>query len=109
MFRQGAGGVLPNRRQSSFLTGSSLLPNIILYDGGSSNQEYGVEGGEDFSGKGCCLECGMFTFLSKCNAHCDLQLCESCQQKHWQIEINELIKMKTFLETSVGDLRKYLG
>ena len=113
IFRQSTGGVLPNRRQSNLFNGGSLFnnnSNFIIYDGGSVNQE--AENNyreEEFSGKSCCLECGMYTYLSKCNAHCDLQLCESCQQKHWQIELNELVKMKTYLESSVTDLKKYLG
>jgi hypothetical protein len=59
--------------------------------------------------KSCCLECGQYSFLNKCTAHCDLMLCESCQQKHWQIELNELIRMKSLLEQNVADLKKYLS
>ena len=59
--------------------------------------------------KMCCLECGSYTYLIKCNSHCELMLCEQCQQKHWQMEINELIKLKTDLENNVADLRVYLA
>jgi hypothetical protein len=61
------------------------------------------------SSKMRCLECGSYTYLIKCNSHCELMLCELCQQKHWQMEINELIKLKTDLENNVADLRNYLA
>jgi hypothetical protein len=36
-------------------------------------------------------------------------VCEECQEKHWQMEINELLSMKTYMENSVADLKKYLA
>ena len=59
--------------------------------------------------KKCCAECGSYTFVIRCASHCDRLVCEGCQEKHWQMEINELLNMKTFMENSVADLRKYLS
>lgn len=61
------------------------------------------------SPKGCCNECGTYTFVVRCASHCDQKVCEQCQQKHWQMEINELLTMKTSIENSVADLKKYLA
>ncbi len=59
--------------------------------------------------KSCCLDCGIYSRLVKCNGHCNLDICENCKQKHWQTEMDELFKMKTHLENNMLDLKNYLG
>ncbi len=56
----------------------------------------------------CCLECGAYAMLQKCKAHCNLDICENCKQKHWQVEVDDLLKMKSHLENSIGELKNYL-
>lgn len=61
---------------------------------------------EDPESKGCCLECGTYAYLIRFN---ELKVCEKCYEVQWENEINELMKMKNFLENGVGDMKKYLG
>lgn len=61
---------------------------------------------EDPEFKGCCLECGTYAYLVRFN---DLKVCEKCYEIQWENEINELLKMKNFLENGVIDMKKYLG
>ncbi|RMZ98920.1 hypothetical protein BpHYR1_053538 [Brachionus plicatilis] len=92
---------------SSATTPSSRFSynNTFLYEDPitvSSNQAFQ----EDPESKGCCLECGTYTFLIRFN---DLKVCEKCYEIQWENEINELLKMKNFLENGVSDMKKYLG
>ena len=56
----------------------------------------------------CCLECGAYAVLQKCKAHCNLDICDDCKQKHWQFEVDDLLKMKTHLEDNIIELKNYL-
>ena len=47
--------------------------------------------------------------LQKCKNHCNLDICENCKQKHWQVEVDDLLKMKSHLENSITELKTYLG
>lgn len=95
-----------NRRFSGgILQSSNQTPSIFSFDNQSNRGDYADELGN----KSCCIECGCFAVLIKCAAHCDMMLCENCCEKHLQLEINELIKIKNHLENSVVDLKKYLG
>lgn len=91
------------RRLSNIYGNQPIFSNSILYDE-TSDQDHIEESGS--SSKGCCLECGTFAYLNKFN---DLQVCDNCYQKQWQNEINDLLKMKMFLENGVLDLKRYLG
>lgn len=65
-----------------------------------------------------CTECGSYCdrytaarnskFSSDINGNSGV-ICETCLHKHWQGEINELLKFKASLETSVRELRRYLS
>jgi hypothetical protein len=95
---------------SSYSRQLSAFPSLYMYEtlnANASMYEPAEEG--SFSPKSCCIECGAYAQLVKCMSHCDLHICENCQHKHWQIEINELIKYKTSLENNVDELKKYLG
>lgn len=94
-----------NRVSAGLFNNNSLSQPSNIFSFDANNQEEFVEYD---SNKSCCIECGVFAFLVKCQGHCDMQLCESCCEKHWQFEINELIKIKTHLENSVTELKKYL-
>lgn len=61
------------------------------------------------SGKERCLECGLFDYLTKCTAHCEKYLCESCKNNHWQREIDELMNLKGHLEANVNEMKNYLN
>jgi hypothetical protein len=95
------------KRLSGGVFMTNLTPSIFSFDNLNNQEDFSDE--LLTSNKSCCIECGIFGYLTKCAAHCDKQLCESCCDKHWQLEINELIKIKTTLENSVADLRKYLS
>lgn len=65
-----------------------------------------------------CTECGSYCdrytaarnskFSSDINGNSGV-ICETCLHKHWQGEINELLKFKASLETNVRELRRYLS
>lgn len=61
-----------------------------------------------------CSECGSYcgSYVTRnkfCNGSAETEnICETCLQKRWQDEVNELIKYKTNLETDVCELRQYL-
>ena len=93
---------------STPLTSTATLPSM-RQSGFSLNTSAIIPTGNDYTSKSCCLECGGYARLRKCTPHCNLDLCENCRQKHWQIEVDELLKMKTHLENNVADLRNYLG
>ena len=59
--------------------------------------------------KAVCAECRRLDYLSPCQVHCELQVCEVCVQKHLQIELNEFIRIKSFLESSVNEIRRNLS
>lgn len=80
----------------------NYAPNSILVNGNAN-------GNFSDPSQSCCLECGAYGLLQKCKAHCNLEICEDCKQKHWQIEVDDLLKMKTHLENNIGDLKTYLG
>ena len=93
-----------NKRLPTGILGNKA-PSIFSFDNQNNQEEYS----DDYNAnKSCCIECGSFAFLVKCTAHCDMQICESCCEKHWQLEINDLIKIKTHLEDNVTELKKYL-
>lgn len=96
----------PRRQSSMFGTSTPILYDETNLSAFQCAQEDDQGGGGASLTKGCCLKCGSFAYLSKYN---DAQLCDNCTQKHWQDEINELIKYKTFLESSVRDLKRYLS
>lgn len=62
-----------------------------------------------FGSKTTCLECGAYAYMHKCKGHCNKDICEDCREKHWQVEVDELLKMKNHLEGSVADLKNYLS
>lgn len=111
-----------SRRQSAYIP-ASMIPNISMYNGSepryseeymSSNNFADNEIDGPYSAIGGiltanCSECDEYRYLSKCISHCDLFLCESCQSKHWQVEITDLMNLKVELENNVDNLRKYLG
>lgn len=105
-----------NKRPNSMIA-SATYSTPSYYDIKNNLNGYSLNGSDEYesylninnNNKGCCIECGSYTFLIKCISHCDKQLCESCQQQHWQNEINDLLKLKTFLENNVNDLKRYLG
>lgn len=87
---------------------SGYQQNNILVSGPPVNNIFNDDA-NNFDNKSCCIECGAFAVLQKCKAHCNLDICENCKQKHWQTEMDELLKLKSHLETNVGDLRNYLS
>ncbi|CAF0870248.1 unnamed protein product [Brachionus calyciflorus] len=93
---------------SSTSTASSRYSygNSFLYDEPTNSTTSIPKIQEDQGFKGCCLDCGAYTYLIRFN---ELQLCENCYQNQWENEINELMKMKNFLENGVIDLKKYLA
>ena len=92
---------------SGNLNMSGYQQNNILVSGPPVNNIFNDDA-NNFDNKSCCIECGAFAVLQKCKAHCNLDICENCKQKHWQTEMDELLKLKSHLETNVGDLRNYL-
>lgn len=64
-----------------------------------------------------CSECGAYIgyvsirnrLASVSGAEFGAVLCAVCMQKHWQEEVNELLKFKSSLESCVRDLRRYLS
>jgi hypothetical protein len=97
-----------SKRPSSVGVRRTLLTGPILYN---SNNLYGNEiadgtVSDQLANTGICLDCGIKSYLTRV---CDIQLCENCAAKRWQNEVNELVKIKTFLENSVEDLKKYLA
>lgn len=95
---------------SSYSRQLSAFPSLYMYETLNANAPIYEQADENsLSTKSCCIECGAYAHLVKCMSHCDLHICENCQHKHWQMEINELIKFKTSLENNVDELRKYLG
>lgn len=95
-----------NRLSAGLFNTSSMNPTSNIFSFDSNNQDEFVEYDAN---KSCCIECGVFAYLIKCQGHCDMQLCESCCEKHWQLEINDLIKIKNNLENNVTELKKYLS
>ncbi len=65
--------------------------------------------GVGFGNKTTCLECGAYTYMHKCKGHCNKDICEDCREKHWQVEVDDLLKMKGHLEIGVADLKNYLS
>lgn len=56
-----------------------------------------------------CVECGSYCgTYSMYRGEAEI-VCETCMQKRWQDEINELLKYKTCLEAGVRELRRYLS
>lgn len=100
----------PRRQSSVFGTSTPIFYDDLMSGGNFSLDPNTVELNDDLAAananKGCCLDCGCFAYLNKFN---DLQLCDGCYQKHWQNEVNELIKYKSYLENNVRDLKKYLA
>jgi hypothetical protein len=80
----------------------TLLAGPILYENATA-EDLQLEL-EDQSGR--CHDCSRQTFLNKFG---DVDLCEVCTQKRWQIEVNELIKVKSYLENTADEMKKYLG
>ena len=80
----------------------ALLTGPILYENTAGESLH-----NDIDGlSGICYDCGSNSYLTKSG---DTQLCENCIHKRWQTEISELIKVKTYLENSVDELKKYLA
>ena len=59
--------------------------------------------------KAVCADCRRLDYLSTCQVHCDLNICDVCVQKHLQIELNEFIRIKSFLENSANEIRRTLS
>lgn len=97
-------GASPRRMSNLQMYGNKpLFTSTLVYDD-SNQHEASLEDNQGY--KGCCLECGSYAYLMKFN---EVQLCSSCYEKQWQNELNELLKMKSYLENGVQELKKYLA
>lgn len=93
---------VPSRKSSIISSTYNLNSNPILTSLPTVNNPFNEN-------QQVCLECGAYAVLQKCKAHCNLDICENCKQNHWQIEVDDLLKMKTHLENNIADLKGYLG
>lgn len=101
------------RRQSSFFGSDSAgsVPPIISYEeiNAPSNRLESESSEKDNSCVECGSYCGSYSIRSRFGDGGNEIICETCLQKHWQDEVNELIKYKNSLEMGVRELRRYLS
>jgi hypothetical protein len=80
----------------------SLLTGPILYENAMA-EDLQIEVDEQ---SGRCHDCSRSTHLNKFG---DVDLCDNCTKKRWQIEVNELVKVKSYLENTAEEMKKYLS
>jgi hypothetical protein len=80
----------------------TLLTGPILYENAMA-EDLQVEVDEQ---AGRCHDCSRSTHLNKFG---DVDLCDNCTQKRWQIEVNELVKVKSYIENTAEEMKKYLS
>lgn len=82
----------------SLLTGPILYENTVGEELTTNNMDLPND---------VCADCGQ---TSEANMKLgDVYVCESCAQKRWQIEVEELVRIKTYMENSVEELKAYLN